>query len=853
MIVVTNPMSPSDLPIESIRSKLVASTSQTRRFVLEAPTGSGKSTQVPQMLLDESLLNRNGAVWMLQPRRIAARLLAKRIAWERGTPLGHEVGYQIRFDRVCQPNTRIMLVTEGILLQKMLRDPELQGVSAILFDEFHERNLFSDLSLARALELQKQYRSDLLLGVMSATLHGDRLEHYLDPCTRIHCEGRTFPVDIAYKTYRKNNRDTPVWEKAASAFRDSVRSGNHGSHLIFMPGASEIHRTLRELEQLPETKGFELHALHGELKAEAQDMAVAPSDQAKVIVSTNVAETSLTIPGVQVVIDSGLARIPRYDPRRGVNTMLVQSISQANADQRAGRAGRESPGACIRLWGENEQVQRALHEAPEVQRVDLSETLLMLKASSAIDFATFRWFEPPSALQIEHASTLLKDLGALHPDTEAITSLGNTLSAYPLHPRYSRLFVEAAQKDCLRLAVSVAALSQERSILVPLNDKSSEQRRLQRLTDEETQNSDLLMELKALVMAETRKFDIQFCRELGIHSGTARGVQRIANQFLQIAKAQRLPIEPEVRSDWFALRKCIFIAFSDSLARRLDRGTLRCALAHARKGTRRRDSEVQCEWFVSTQIEERDVKGKVQVMLSRNSEVDPDWIQECFPGEIATETGVYWDKWQKRIRNTENTTFRTIVLSEKESSEISHEEAAALIATKVASGELKLKCWNHRVEDLIERINFVSEHFPEYEVPPITTEDRVTLLEQICYGATTEKDLNALEVIPAIRDWLTAEQLPMLDTCAPEKIPTNSKGKLKLRYENGRAILCARIQQLYDMEPVHIANRVPVVYEILAPNHRPVQVTDDLETFWINSYPAIKKDLKGRYPKHEWR
>ena len=345
---------------------------------------------------------------------------------------------------------------------------------------------------------------------------------------------------------------------------------------------------------------------------------------------------------------------------------------------------------------------------------------------------------------------------------KALQELGLKLSAFPLHPRYARLFEEASRHECLRLAAHVAALSQDRSILLPIDDKRAREARLHQLLDDETEGSDILMELKAFVMAANRNFDISFCKQFAIHAATARKVAKMADQFLNIAGKQGLSIEPEVRSDWYALKKCIFIAFSDCLCKRLDKGTLRCALAHGRKGTRRRESEVDAEWFISTEIEERNVKGTVQVMLGRNSEVDPEWISSFYPGEVTKKSDVYWDSWQKRIRKTERIVFRDLALQEKEISNISQDDAATLIAKRVATGELKIKSWNQRVEDLIERINFVSQHFPEYEISPITREDRVTLLEQICYGATTEKDLNSLEVIPAIREWLTTEQLPML-------------------------------------------------------------------------------------------
>ncbi|MCG8527848.1 MAG: DEAD/DEAH box helicase, partial [Opitutales bacterium] len=338
----------SDLPIESIRSELKSTFQQYKRFVLEAPTGSGKSTQTPQMLIDEGIVTK-GTIVMLQPRRLAARMLAKRISWERKTKLGEEVGYQIRFENNSSEDSKIVLLTEGILLRKMLSDPKLTGISAILFDEFHERNLFSDLTLAKAKLLQETHRPDLLIGVMSATLDGEGLQHYLAPCARLQCKGRTFPVEVSYTTSQKNNREIPAWEKAANVFESTAKAGQTGNILIFMPGAYEISQTIRHIESKPISKQYEVLSLHGELPPEKQDRAFSESANPKVIVATNVAETSLTIPGISVVIDSGQARIPSYDPNRGVNTLLVQPISQASAEQRAGRAGREGPGRCIRL------------------------------------------------------------------------------------------------------------------------------------------------------------------------------------------------------------------------------------------------------------------------------------------------------------------------------------------------------------------------------------------------------------------------------------------------------------------------------------------------------------------------
>ena len=844
-------MSVSDLPIETIRSELKTTLAQCRRFVLQAPTGSGKSTQVPQMLLDEGMIG-EGCIVILQPRRIATRMLAKRIASERGANPGGEVGYQIRFENQSSRDTRILFVTEGILLRKMLGDSSLRGVAAILFDEFHERNLFSDLSLAMAKRIQEQSRRDLIVGVMSATLDGEKLQQYLNPCAHLQCEGRTYPVEITHTAAVKNNREIPVWEKAAIEFSKAVKNGLPGNFLVFMPGAYEISRTIQCIEATPESRGFEVLSLHGELAPDLQDYAVARSENRKVIVSTNVAETSLTIPGIGIVIDSGLARIPCYDPHRGVNTLLVQPISHASAAQRAGRAGREMPGHCVRLWGANQHQHRPAFEEPEIHRVDLTETLLMLKSFGETGFSDFPCFEPPASERVEHAEILLHDLGATSVAGGLLTDLGKKMAAFPLHPRYSRLFIEATARGCLRPAVEAAALSQDRPILLPVRDKREEEKREQALLDGAAADSDILMELRALHLAREQHFRTEFCRTLSIHAGAARIADRAASQFLGIAQRQGLIPEPEEWSDWEALGKCMLAAFSDQLAKRLDKGTLRCDLAHGRRGTRRRESLVEGDWFISTDIEERNVQGSVQLMLGRNTPIELDWIEELFPDEIASEDGVFWDPWKKRVRKVARRTFRALILFEKESAEVDKDAAAAIIADQVVQGNLKLKKWNHKVEALIERINFISQHFPEYEIVPIREEDRITLVEQICYGAITEKDLEQAEVLPVVTDWLTQEQLAMLEPCAPEIIQTE-RGRLKIRYEKGRAILSARIQQLYDQSPLLIANRVPVVYEILAPNQRPVQITENLEAFWSSSYPAIRKELKGRYPKHEWR
>lgn len=397
------------LPIDDLRGELAAACKSNPRIVLQAPTGSGKSTRVPAFLLEHGLAE-DGQIVVLQPRRIAARMLARRVAEEMGEPLGETVGYRTRFEGATSARTRILFVTEGILLRRYLDDPLLRGVRAVIFDEFHERHLYGDLGLALCREAQRASRPDLQLVVMSATLDAGAVADYLSPCETLTAEGRTFPIDIRYAKPGPGH-DAPVWDRAAKTFREAASSAE-GDVLVFMPGAYEITKTVSEIQHTPEGRNCLVVPLHGELPPDAQDAAVSPADVRKVVVATNVAETSLTIPGVRVVIDSGLARQANYDPQRGINTLLIEPISQASADQRAGRAGRTAPGVCFRLWTQQEHAYRKRQELPELLRVDLSETLLSL-ASAGFDIHTFPWLDAPEPAAIERAVQLLGDLGAL--------------------------------------------------------------------------------------------------------------------------------------------------------------------------------------------------------------------------------------------------------------------------------------------------------------------------------------------------------------------------------------------------------------------------------------------------------
>jgi ATP-dependent helicase HrpB len=841
------------LPIYDLEPEILDRLRAQRRLILSAPTGSGKSTQVPQILLQRGLLG-PGQVVTLQPRRLAARLLARRVAEELGVPLGREVGYQIRFENVTSPATRIRFVTEGVLLRQMIDDSRLEGVSALLFDEFHERHLYGDITLARALDLQERERPDLLIFVMSATLEAGLLETYLRPCAVLTSEGRTHPVEIEYAATPRYVDPRPVWEQAAEAFGGYVRSGGRGDVLVFMPGGYEIAQTIEAIRQCDASKGYLLLPLHGELPPTEQDAAVARYRQPKVVVATNVAETSLTIDGVRLVIDSGLARIPRYDPYRGINTLLIEKISQASADQRAGRAGRTAPGVCHRLWSEREHQDRAAQELPEVKRLDLAEVVLTLKAAGVSDLRRFRWLEPPDEPALAHAEELLTDLGALD-HAGRITGLGRRMLAFPVHPRYARMLLAAQEYGCVYQACLVAALTQGRDLLLRKVDKQVAGFREDLLGGQAS--SDFWILMRAWTYAAKSDFRLEACRKLGVHAVTARQVRPLLDQFLRIAKDEGLDTQPRPVND-DALQRCILIGFSDRVARRLDSGTLRCELVHGRRGVLARESVVQrSPLFVTAEVREvGQTGGETQTLLSLATAIERDWLRALFPDDLTRQTRVFFDATIRRVQAEEAVRFRDLALETRRVEPPPADEAARLLAEEVMAGRLKLGEWDHGVEQWILRLNRLSGWCPELELPPITDEDRRHLIEQICHGAFSYKDIKDKPVKAVVMSWLNPAQRDLLDQHAPERLALSNGRTPKVTYEAGGApFIALRIQELFGVEqtPKIGRGRVPVVVHILAPSMRPVQITQDLAGFWREHYPRIKQQLQRKYPKHEWR
>ncbi|MGZ8465294.1 MAG: ATP-dependent helicase HrpB [Candidatus Binatia bacterium] len=843
-----------DLPILEIEQRLRDTLATQKRLVLTAPTGSGKSTQVPQMLLDGGMLGA-GQVTVLQPRRLATRLLASWVAQARGVKLGGEVGYRMRLDNVTSAATRICYVTEGILLRQMLADPQLKGVSALIFDEFHERHLYGDITLARALQIQETSRPDLLIIVMSATLDVGVVQKYMQPCAVLTSKGRTFPVDVEY--LKQPSGDKPVWDIAVREAQRLVREFPEGDMLIFMPGGYEIARTVQAARDKLGQQ-FIVFPLHGELAPRDQDAAVARYERRKIVVATNVAETSLTIDGVRLVVDSGLARIPRFDPYRGINTLLIDKISRAAADQRTGRAGRTAPGHCLRLWTSHEQEARPFQELAEVKRLDLAEVVLTLKANGVVDVKDFRWLEAPETRALARAESLLADLGAIDHAAGAITELGRRMLAFPAHPRYARMLLAAQQYGCVRPVAVIAALTQGRDLLIRQSGKLANDGRGELLDGDS--ESDFFILMQAWRSAEHVGFDPERCRRMGIHAQAARQVGPLFEQFLRIAGDEGLDIG-EKSVDNAAVQRCILSGFSDQLARRLDDKSLRCDLVHGRRGVLARESVVRdAKLFVVSEVREVESSGgrdrNLNVMLNLATAVKEEWLRELFPRDFQEATTVAYDPALRRVVARVERRFRDLILEESLTDHPPLDEAAAILAREVSAGRCVLENWNDAVEQWILRVNRLREWMAELALPAIGAGDRGTIVEHICHGAFTYAQIKDRAVLPVVKSWLSQQQQRWIDEYAPERIPLPRGRHAKVIYSaDGPPTISARIQDLYDIKDgIWIANRrVPVRIQVLAPSNRPVQVTENLTVFWRETYPKLKQQLQRRYPKHEWR
>lgn len=843
-----------DLPVYQIEDELIAALKdkQCARALLKAPTGSGKSTAVPQMLLEAGVVD--GLIVVVQPRRIAARMLARRVASLRKCRVGGEVGHVVRFDRQMSQQTKIVYITDGVL-ESWLESGAMEDVGAVVFDEFHERRLASDLSLSLSLELQEKRNPNLKIIVMSATLELEGLASYLgEDCQQIEAGGRSYPVEVAYRgtqvQARGQRREEALWDRCAAAVRELVEQSPDGHILVFLPGVYEIRRTAELIERSSWSRGWRVCPLYSALHADQQDLAVFGNggNEKRIIVSTNVAETSLTIDGVRSVVDSGVARISQYDPIRGVDTLMVQKISRAAAEQRAGRAGRTGPGRCLRLWSETDHGRRAGFELPEVQRADMSATVLQLKLRGFNEVRDFRWLETPNDELLVHAEELLANLSATDKSGE-LTETGRRMAKIRSHPRYARLLLAAQKEGCLAEAVFIAASVQGEGVFARKGDG-------RKAFLYEDDGSDFAGEWRAFQSAQNMKFDAKRCQNIGVLAKGAREVSQVMQQVQQQCERVGLKaskVDFDVNA--IAVSRAMLAAFSDQLAVRIGKGNYACRLVGNRRGKLDETSVVHdAEVFIVTELTE--VGGKdVQVYLNRCVKVSMSDLQELYPEDFSNGATAFYDETIRRVVNRQQKRFRDLIITSKDSGEPNQEQAAQLLAERVANGELKLKKWDASVEQWIARLLSLREWMPELELPGFDEEDRALAFEQICEGALGYKDIKDRSVMPALRGWLSAPQKAALDHYAPERIKLSNGREVKVKYEQGKPpAIALQVQRLFGVTetPTIADGKVKVLVHVCAPNQRPWQMTQDLAGFWESGFAQMKKDLAGRYPKHKW-
>ncbi len=852
------------LPIWQIHDAIIGQLKTGNRLVLVAPTGSGKTTQVPQMALDAGLAGGKKIV-VLQPRRVAARTVAARVAWERQCPLGAEVGYQIRFDDQTSLGTRICFVTEGILLRWLQDDRTLPDVGVVLFDEFHERNLLSDVALALVKQLQQTQRPDLKMVVMSATLDAEPVADYLTPpdgppCPILISEGQSFPVEVRFLD---SHDERPVTEQASDAVERIVNSGSEGDILVFMPGMGEIAATINACRALHTHERLAFIPLHGELQPEEQDLAFAPNPLRKIVVATNVAETSVTIDGIRHVVDSGQARVARYDSERGIGTLFIEEISRASADQRKGRAGRTAPGTCHRLWTESGHLNRPERNTPEIQRSDLAEVVLLLHSLHIRKAATFDWLDKPDATAVERAEALLHTLGALDETTEELTPIGQQMRRLPMHPRYSRMLIEASKYGCVRAAALCAALVSGRDLLQRLRREDKHIAEARELF-EASQDSDFFTLMRAYQFAKKNNFNTDQCRRYGIHAQSARQVEQTHQQIVQICEQQKL-LKPDEKADDSALLRCIMTGFIDQLCIRRDLGTLDCDLTEHRTGALVRESVVQnSPLFVVASIREVPSRGSENLtLLSLASAVKREWVEETFPQQIHTQVEHLFDRTHKRVSAVKLVRFRDLVIHHEHQRDAEPAASGRCLAEAYRKGYFELSLFNHELKQFIARVNLVCAVMPDLEFPPFDEKAITECLAHAFAGMTLVKEAQATHLREELSKHLAKEQLAWLDELAPLTLMWPDGKKLKLLYaeetlmkggEPNPPELQVKLTECFALKehPRICEGNLPVKLWLCAPDGKRIESTFNWPAFKANNYPKLKPALQKKYPGTTW-
>lgn len=835
------------LPVDDVLPELIDALRARRAAVLEAPPGAGKTTRAPVAVLRSGLCG-DGEVIVLEPRRLAARMAAKRVAEELGERVGETVGYQVRFDDVSSARTRVRFVTEGILTRRLISDPTLKGVGAVLLDEFHERHLHGDLALAMLRRLQRGPRPELCVAAMSATLDGDRVARFLGdegaPASRVRSEGRRYDVEVSYAPSRD---ERPLAAQVASAVRALCEQGLDGDVLVFLPGAAEIRRAMGTCAAVAQQHDLLVLPLHGELPAAEQDRAIAPASRRKVILSTNVAETSVTIDGVVAVVDSGLARVAGHAAWSGLPTLREARVSRASALQRAGRAGRTRPGRCVRLYTRHDHDTRPEFERAEVLRLDLAETALALHAAGERRLLDFPWFEAPGAAAVEAADTLLRQLGAVTAEGE-VTSQGRRMARLPLHPRLARLVLDAAARGVGEEGVTVAAILGERDLDLARRSPAGARGGVT-----EHGSSDITAALARFREAAAHRFDAETLRYVGIDAGAAMAVDRARKQIERALREQRSGPAVSPGDGDEALRMALLAAFPDRVARRLRGAEL--TLVVGGTATLSPQSEVQdAPFLIAVDAEDRaDARGR-GVVVRAASAIEPEWLLELFPDAIREGVETRWVAAEERVEAVARISYETLVLDETRGPKTP--EAQRAVSERLAA-EALAKGVHHFVEDrdaldrYLARVQFAAER--SRAVRPFDEARAQQVLRAMCEGRRSFAELRSAGFMHALQDDLEPRERQLVESLAPERVTLGGGRAVRVNYERARPPwIESRLQDFFGMAQGPSVGDTPLVLHLLAPNQRAVQVTTDLAGFWVRHYPAIRKELCRQYPRHLW-
>lgn len=844
-------MARTQLPIDSLLAEIGSSLDRTASLVIEAPPGAGKTTRVPPALLGRGS---GGEVVVLQPRRLPARLAASRVAEEMGEEVGQTVGYTVRFEDVSSPRTRIRFMTEGILLRRLLAEPTLPGVSAVILDEFHERHLATDLALALLRRVQLEARPDLRLVVMSATLESDPVRAFLGDCPDVRSEGRVFPVSIDYPD---SVDERPLAERIASAVRRVHQEGIAGDVLVFVPGAGEIRRAASALEAFAQAKNLLVLPLHGDLSPAEQRRAVTPAARPKIILSTNVAETSVTIEGVATVIDSGLARIASHSTWSGLSKLAVAKISQAAAIQRAGRAGRTGPGLAIRLYPRHDFESRRPFEIPEIGRLDLCEALLLLAALGVRDANRFAWFEMPGASSIESSTTLLRKLGAIDGQG-CLTEIGRRMLRFPAHPRLARLLVEGERRGVGEEAAAVAGLLAEGDISDAARTRFGDGAN----RGAAAEGSDLLERLDRFNQARAVRFDRGRLRALGVDVRAAESAEKARRQFAGVlagvAAKSVAPRPANAEAVDEALAMATLTAFPDRVMRRRSPGASQAVLAMG--GVAEVGPLPPDDIMVAVDAEERvAAAGKRagrSVVVRLAVGVRAEWLLDLVPEGMSETDETIWNPSTERVEIVGRLCYGAVVLDETRRAALPSAEASRMLAeAALAAGTGSPDADGSSTAVLQAKLEILRQAFPEQEIPILDDIEVSAIIVTACGGLTSMAELRLVPMEERIRGVLSPTVSALLRNDTPDHVRLPCGRHALVHYQRGQSPwIESRLQDFFGMAsgPALCRGRVPLTLHLLAPNQRAVQVTSDLAGFWQKHYPGIRRELCRRYPRHAW-